>query len=81
MIHDRNNQFYEIRKGLQNIAGRNFWPNSTVQLALPDILKNTPMEYFLDNSRRVYVNLILFFIENNQQLFFYSNMLYQLLRF
>lgn len=55
MIHDRHNLFAEIRESLQNIAGRNFWPNSTVQLALPDILKNTPQKYFDDNAREVHV--------------------------
>lgn len=58
MIHDRNNQFREIRKGVMNIAGRNFMPNSTVQLALPSIIKNTPKEFFDDNSRQVYVRVL-----------------------
>ena len=42
---------------MQNIAGRNFWPNSSVQLALPDILKNTPQEYFDNNAREVQVRI------------------------
>lgn len=57
VIHDRNNSFDDIRLGLANIAGRNFWPNSTIQLALPQIIKNTPQEFFDDNSRRVYVSV------------------------
>lgn len=56
IIHDRNNSFNDIRLGLANIAGRNFWPNSTVQLALPNIFKNTPQKFFDDNCRRVYVS-------------------------
>lgn len=57
MIHDRHNLFKVIRQSLQNIAGRNFWPNSSVQLALPDILKNTPQEYFDNNAREVQVRI------------------------
>jgi tyrosine aminotransferase len=60
IIHDRHDAFQEIRLGLANIAGRNFWPSSTVQLALPDIIKNTPQEFFDDNCRRVHVSLISF---------------------
>ena len=45
----------EIRWGLANIAGRNFGPNSTVQLALPDILKNTPQEFFEESVSRLEV--------------------------
>lgn len=56
VIHDRNNHFQEIKRGLLNIAGRNFWPSSTVQLALPDIIRNTPKQFFEDNSTRVYVS-------------------------
>lgn len=56
VINDRNHSFDEIRLGLANIAGRNFWPNSTVQLALPEIIKNTPQEFFDDNCRRVHVS-------------------------
>ena len=56
VMNDRNNLFDDIRLGLANIAGRNFWPNSTVQLALPEIIKNTPQEFFDDNCRRVYVS-------------------------
>lgn len=46
IINDRGNKLKEVRLGLANIAGRNFGPNSTVQLALPEILKNTPQEFF-----------------------------------
>lgn len=56
VIHDRYNAFENLRQGLANIAGRNFWPNSTVQLALPEIIKSTPREFFDDNNRRVHVS-------------------------
>lgn len=56
IINDRGNQLEEFRLGIANIAGRNFGPNSTVQLALPDILANTP-KWFLDEAvNRVAVN-------------------------
>ena len=61
IINDRNNSFDEVRFGLTNIAGRNFWPSSTVQLALPAILRNTPKEFFDDNCRRVHVSKSLHF--------------------
>lgn len=64
IIHDRREAFNQIRLGLANIAGRNFWPSSTVQLALPDIIKNTPQEFFDDNCRRVHVSLIIFTIHS-----------------
>ncbi|CAO1379086.1 unnamed protein product [Diamesa tonsa] len=53
IVHDKNNDLNEIRQGLLNIAGRNFGPNSTAQLALPDILKNTPQEFFDKSIEKV----------------------------
>lgn len=61
VINDRNNSFEDIRLGLANIAGRNFWPSSTVQLALPAIIKNTPQQFFDDNCTRVHVSFELIF--------------------
>jgi tyrosine aminotransferase len=46
LINDRGNKLRDVRLGLANIAGRNFGPNSTVQLALPKILKCVPQSYF-----------------------------------
>lgn len=60
IIHDKNNDLNEIRQGLLNIAGRNFGPNSTAQLALPDILRNTPQEFFNKSSEKVAVRIELF---------------------
>ncbi|KAG5684608.1 hypothetical protein PVAND_013833 [Polypedilum vanderplanki] len=54
VIHDRNNQLNDIRKGLLNIAGRNFWPNSTAQIALTEIIKNTPKAFLEENAARVH---------------------------
>jgi tyrosine aminotransferase len=60
VIHDRCNHLTDVRKGLLNIAGRNFWPNSTMQLALPDILENTPTEFLNGNAERVCVSFLSF---------------------
>lgn len=57
VIHDRNDRLKEVRQGLMNIAGRNFWPNSTLTKALPDILKNVPEKFFADNSKAIYVSI------------------------
>lgn len=57
IIHDKNHDLQEIRQGLMNIAGRNFGPNSTAQLALPDILRNTPQEFFDKASEKVAVRM------------------------
>lgn len=41
VVNDRHGAFEKVKLGLENIVGRNFWPNSTTQIALPDIL-STP---------------------------------------
>lgn len=51
VINDRNQVLSEIKKGLFNLAGRNFVPNSTLTKALPDILRNTPQQFFDNNSK------------------------------
>lgn len=56
IINDRDDKLKDIRLGLANISGRNFGPNSTVQLALPRILKCVPQEFFDDTLRRVEVS-------------------------
>lgn len=56
IINDRGDKLKDVREGLQNIAGRNFGPNSTVQLALPKILTCVPQEFFEDTRRRVGVS-------------------------
>ena len=56
VVHDRNNRFKEIRQGILNIAGRNFWPNSTLTKALADIFTDVPQKFFDDNSQAVCVS-------------------------
>lgn len=54
IIHDRNDALKEIKEGLIRISGRNLGPNCTVQIALRDILRNTPEEFFVDTVTRVH---------------------------
>jgi tyrosine aminotransferase len=61
IISDRNETLKEIRKGLANIAGRNFGPNSTVQLALPRMLQNVPHAFFEETNQRVFVRFYILF--------------------
>lgn len=56
VICDRGNKFANIRKGFQNVAGRNFYPNSTIQHALPQILNGIPQSYHDANNLKVYVS-------------------------
>jgi len=46
IIHDRNNAFDGIRKGLANLSTRILGSNTIVQAALPAILANTPTSFF-----------------------------------
>lgn len=46
IVYDRNNVFSEVRQGLQSLSQRILGPNTVVQAALPDILKNIPEEFF-----------------------------------
>lgn len=58
-IHDKGGALKEIKQGLIRISGRNFGPNCTIQLALPEILRNTPQEFFDDTTTRVQQHAIL----------------------
>jgi len=53
IINDRDDKLQQIRRGLLNISGRNFLPNSTIQRALPQILQSVPKSFFNDNNARV----------------------------
>lgn len=48
IIHDRDNVFREVRKGLANLSARILGANTLVQGALPDILRNTPQQFYDD---------------------------------
>ena len=56
IINDRGDKLKEIRRGLFNISGRNFLPNSTVQRALPRILNSVPQSYFDENYSKAEVS-------------------------
>ncbi|XP_052866304.1 tyrosine aminotransferase [Anopheles cruzii] len=54
IIHDRNNVFTEVRKGLVNLSVRILGSNTIIQRALPDILSNTPVDFFDDLVNRLH---------------------------
>ena len=45
-IHDPKNYLKNVRAGFNDLTTRILGPNSLVQAALPDILENTPQDYF-----------------------------------
>lgn len=57
VLSDRHGSLTEVKKGLHNVTGRMLGPNSTVQLALPDILKKTPQSFFDDTIEKLHVSL------------------------
>lgn len=61
VVHDRSNAFHEIRKGLNSLSQRILGPNSLVQSALNDILKNTPQSFYAETLE---------YIEDNAKLFY-----------
>jgi tyrosine aminotransferase len=62
IISDRGEKLKDIRLGLANVAGRNFGPNSTVQLALPKMLKCVPQIFFDEAANQVAVRFWLCFL-------------------
>lgn len=46
IVSDRHDVLADVKLGFRNITGRLLGPNSTVQCALPDILRNTPQQFF-----------------------------------
>ncbi|XP_060082304.1 tyrosine aminotransferase-like [Ylistrum balloti] len=61
IIHDRNDLFKAVRKGLLSLSQRILGPNSLVQAAVTDILTKTPQEFF-DNT--------VGYVESNAELFY-----------
>jgi tyrosine aminotransferase len=55
IIHDRHDQLVDVKQGLRNVSARILGPNSTVQYALPDILKNTPQQFFVNKMMKISV--------------------------
>lgn len=56
IITDHSDTLKEIKQGLVQISGRNFGPSSTIQLALPEILKCVPQSFFDNTTEKVYHN-------------------------
>lgn len=59
IVSDRHNVLEDFKEGFRNITGRLLGPNSTVQLALPEILRNTPQKFFDDTNESLAVSLIM----------------------
>ncbi|KAL7026896.1 hypothetical protein ACKWTF_005219 [Chironomus riparius] len=56
VVNDRGNKLENLRTGFRNAAGRNFFPNSSLQYALPSILRDTPQSFFDENNQKIYKN-------------------------
>lgn len=56
VLCDRHGALKEVKKGLHNVTGRMLGPNSTVQLALPEILGNSPQTFFDQTIDKLYVS-------------------------
>lgn len=61
VVNDRGNKLEKLRTGFRNAAGRNFFPNSSLQYALPKILRDTPQSFFDENNQKIYVKILEFF--------------------
>ncbi|ESO95613.1 hypothetical protein LOTGIDRAFT_227234 [Lottia gigantea] len=61
VIHDLNDIFVNVRRGLVKLSQRILGPNTLVQQAIPDILKNTSSEFFEDT---------LVHMKNNAEIFY-----------
>ncbi|XP_059146218.1 LOW QUALITY PROTEIN: tyrosine aminotransferase-like [Physella acuta] len=65
VIHDRHDAFEHVRKGLVKLSQRILGPNTLVQAALPEILKNTPKSFFEETLQYVEKNAKLFYEKLN----------------
>lgn len=61
VIFDRNNALSEIRRGLVSLSQRILGPNTLVQAAVPDILQNTPPEFFHRTVQYIQKNAQIFY--------------------
>lgn len=58
VINDRKGALKGVKQGLHNVTGRILGPNSTVQHALEEILKNTPQMFFDKTVENIAVSII-----------------------
>lgn len=56
ILNDRGDKLKDVRSSFANICGRNFGPNSSVQLALPKILQILPENFFNEVNERIWVS-------------------------
>lgn len=61
VIYDRNEVLSEVRNGLFSLSQRILGPNTLIQAALPDILKNTPQQFFHTTVQYIQKNAELFY--------------------
>ncbi|KAK7483042.1 hypothetical protein BaRGS_00025705 [Batillaria attramentaria] len=61
IVYDQNGVLSEIRDGLASLSQRILGPNTLIQAALPDILKNTPPEFFHNTIQYIQQNAELFY--------------------
>lgn len=58
LIHDRNNKFEQVRKGLVNLSQLIVGPNAIIQGALERILVETPPEFHRKNNQHLADNAV-----------------------
>jgi tyrosine aminotransferase len=58
MFHDRHDRLAEIKKGVFLMAQVVLGPNTLVQAAIPEILANTPEEFYRDTIDKLEVNFV-----------------------
>ncbi|KAI8064583.1 tyrosine aminotransferase [Gongronella butleri] len=56
VVHDRNEVLRDVREGLLNLSQVILGPNSLIQAALPDILNNTPSQFYQDTITQLEEN-------------------------
>ncbi|CAL1544859.1 unnamed protein product [Lymnaea stagnalis] len=61
VINDRHDAFSQVRTGLLKLSQRILGPNTLIQAALPEILKNTPQSFFDDTLKYLQTNADLFY--------------------
>lgn len=59
VLKDFHGALKNVKAGLHNVTGRILGPHSTVQHAIPEILRNTPKEFFDDTMIRISVSKLL----------------------
>ena len=56
VLNDRHGALKQVKQGLHNVTGRILGPNSAVQHALPEILRNTPQSFFDETMTKIHVS-------------------------